>query len=130
MRLVHGSAAAAGLTALALAAAGCGGGDQPGPAGDDYLPGSPRVGAGGALTQVPEANCAQWRRGSPRQRRRAIEQITAFFERRSRAGGGHSLPTDKAWDSIDQACEQSYATEWKLWKVYERALAFQYEPLD
>lgn len=133
MRLVQRPAAAAGLTALtlALAAAGCGGDGQPSQARDDYLPGNPRAGAGGALTQVPEANCTHWSAGSPRQRERVIEQITAFFERRSEAaGGGHTLPEDKAWDSIDQACSQPYAREWKLWKIYERALAFQYEPLD
>lgn len=123
MRLVLGTAKAVALIAL-FALASCGG--EPGQGRDDYLPGSPRGGTGGALSQVPDASCSQWRRGNPTQRQRVIEQIHAFFERRTRGGGGHTLPEDKARDSIEQACGQSYAREWKLWKIYERALAFQY----
>jgi hypothetical protein len=117
-----GIAAVAAAVALAGAAplvAGAGdGGDD-----DRFLPGSQRAGAGGALTQAPEATCAGWRAGSPGQRRHALRDIEAVF---SRGGRGAVLPRDRALAAFDRACEPSFAGPWRLWKVYEHALAFQY----
>lgn len=90
---------------------------------DRFLPGNSRAGAGGALTQVPEAECSQWRRGTPQQRRYVIEELAAYFGR----NGSNALPSDYAEEVLDRACAEEYAAAFKLWKVYERALGFQYD---
>lgn len=94
----------------------------------DYLPGSSREGAGGGRSQVSEADCSQWRRASPQQRRAVTDEVGAYFQRVTRGGGGHSLPPDKAYEGLDRACRNEWASAFKLWKVYERVLAFQYAP--
>lgn len=118
------AALAALIAGVALAGCGGDGGDGGGERAE-FLPGNSRAGAGGALNQVPEAECSEWREASQEQRMRAVEQIGATFERRAR--GGYKLPDDVAYDAIERACSQSFATAFKLWKIYEKALAFQYE---
>lgn len=113
-------ALAAALAAVAVA--GCGGAGEGEPA-DRFLPGSTRAGAGGGLNQVPAASCEQWNAGSPRQRDRALDDIEAAF---SRGGKGAVLPRERALRAFEQACGLSFAGPWKLWKIYEKALAFQY----
>lgn len=125
--------AAAVLTGLVMAAGAVafvgldedGGGSQ---RAVEYLPGNPRVGDGGKLDQVPEANCTQWRAGSRAQQMHVVKQLGDLFSRRTVGGkgSGHKLPDDLAYDALEGACSQDYARAFKLWKVYERALAFQY----
>lgn len=113
-------AAAAGGLSLAMLGGGSGAEAEQ----VRFLPGNSRAGAGGALSQVPEAECSQWRRASAEQRRYVVQQLGALFDRRE---GGARLPSDYAHDVLGRACSQRYASAFKLWKVYERALAFQYE---
>ncbi|HEY8370718.1 MAG TPA: hypothetical protein VIM86_15535 [Thermodesulfobacteriota bacterium] len=90
---------------------------------DRFLPGNSRAGAGGALSQVPEAECSQWRRGTPQQRRYVIRELGAYFGR----NGSKPLPAEYAEEVLDRACAQEYAAAIKLWKIYERAHGFQYD---
>ncbi|MEX2196657.1 MAG: hypothetical protein WD844_15360 [Thermoleophilaceae bacterium] len=120
----------AGIVVVAVAATGAlsfalfgDGSDQAGAGDERYLPGNSRAGAGGALSQVPEADCSQWRRGSPRQRSNVVEELGALFDR----NGGARLPGDYATGVLDRACAEDFASAFKLWKVYERALGFQYD---
>ena len=96
--------------------------------GDRYLPGSQRAGAGGGLSQAPDANCEQWRAGNPAQRANAVGDLEAAFARRLPGGRarGATLPRGEAVAIIDRACQETVAGPWRLWKIYEHALAFQY----
>jgi len=122
----------AALGAGAVAALATGSDDEKapggGPASPAYLPGSDRQGAGGARSQVSEADCSQWLRASPRQRRAVIDEVAAYFRRVTRGGGGYALPPDEAYAGLERACENDWASAIKLWKIYERVLAFQYAP--
>lgn len=124
-RLAIGAVAlvlASGGVSLLLLGSGAGDGDAA--AGDDrFLPGNSRAAAGGALSQVPEAECRQWRRGTPQQRGYVVEELGALFDR----NGGARLPATYATEVLDRACAEDFAGGFKLWKVYERALGFQYD---
>lgn len=118
---------AAGAVVLVLASGGVsllvlGGGEAAG-GGERFLPGNSRAGAGGALSQVPEAECSQWLRGTPQQRRYLVGELGDLFDRR----GGARLPAGYAQGVLDRACAEEFAAAFKLWKVYERALSFQYD---
>lgn len=135
MNGTRGRVLAAVLCALlgvgAVADLGASGDDGPpeGSAGTpsiDYLPGSDREGAGGARSQVSEADCSQWLRASPQQRRAVTDEVAAYFQRVTRGGGGYALPADEGYAGLDRACANDWASAIKLWKIYERVLAFQY----
>jgi hypothetical protein len=118
----------AGLVAIAVILAGAAalpllggdGGDQA----DEgrNLPGTFR-GASSSVSQAPDADCDGWRAGTPAQRRRAVADIEAAF---GRNGKGAVLPADQASATFDRACAEEFAGPFKLWKLYEHALAFQY----
>ena len=115
-------ALAAGAAGLATAGSGSSGADA------RFLPGSARAGAGGGLSQAPEATCDQWRAGSAEQRAQAVRDIDAAFAKRLPGGRarGATLPVEEAVAVLDRACAESVAGPWRLWKIYEHALAFQY----
>lgn len=115
-------AAVAATGALSFALFG-GGGDDAAAGDERFLPGNSRAGAGGALSQVPEAECSQWRRGTPQQRNHLVGQLGDLFDR----NGGARLPDDYATGVLDRACAEDFASAFKLWKLYERALGFQYD---
>jgi hypothetical protein len=82
----------------------------------------------GVLGPLPQADCAQWRQASQDEREMMLRQLGSRFARSVEGtGGGYSLPLDAAHDSLSLACAQPYATAFKLWKVYEKALGFQYD---
>jgi hypothetical protein len=100
--------------------AGCGGkGDsKPPPEGVT----SPGVGS------VREADCADWKKGSLAERRSTVVQLRKF------AGGpvgssagiqkGPVLDDDRGYRVLDSWCKRSFASAFKLYKLYERSAAF------
>jgi hypothetical protein len=115
-----------GVVALAGGLGGEGEGEDPS---DRYLPGSFRsAGAGGGLSQAAQADCNGWRAGTSKQRGRAVEDIEAVFARKLPGGRakGATLSREEAYAVFERACAERAAGPWRLWKVYEHALAFQY----
>ena len=118
-RLTPIAAAATAVAALVLTSLGGGSAG-----GNEFLPGSSRAGPG-ALSQVPVSTCAQWRRGSPAQRRTVIDQLDAHFGHETSFFKGAVLPGDEAYTAIDGACAAGWARNIRLYKIYARALAFR-----
>ena len=112
------AAAATLLAGFALAITACGGdtsGNQSSDAGVN-------VGA-----PINLADCTNWNDASVEERLGTIAQIEAF------TGGpiagtdatGTVLDEQDAYDLFENACSQTYARAFKLYKLYGRAAAFQ-----
>jgi hypothetical protein len=110
------AAVAAALAALALSA--CGGGDTA--AGTPDLAG-PRI---GQPTQL--VKCADWNDADVRERYGTIEALRRFAggPTGSPAGHGATIEDDEAYDLFERWCGESYASGFKLYKLYTRAAAF------
>ena len=107
------AAVAAGLAVLALSA--CGGGGQP------SVAGGPRI---GQPTQL--VACADWNDADIRERYGTIEALRQFAggPTGSPAGHGATIEDDEAYDLFERWCGESYASGFKLYKLYTRAAAF------
>ena len=117
---VLSSAAVVGVTVVT----GGDDGPAPVPAGDAFLPGNDRAGAG-VLAGAPTADCTQWRRGTPVQRRNVVDELGQHFGHESNVWRGARLDQDAAYETIDGACRSAAARRIRLYKIYARALAFQ-----
>jgi hypothetical protein len=123
-----GTLAVAVLSAAAVVGATLltGGDDapRPVPAGDAFLPGNDRAGAG-VLAGAPTADCTQWRRGTPVQRRNVVDELGEHFGHESSVWRGARMDEDAAYETLDGACRVAAARRIRLYKIYARALAFQ-----
>jgi hypothetical protein len=100
--------------------AGCGGSGEKGWARYTMAPG---VGA-----SIRSANCADWQKGTPDERRSTVIKLRKF------AGGpvgssagirrGPVLSDERAYDLLQSYCANRFARGFKLYKLYERAAAF------
>ena len=119
MRLVHNSAGAQVAPRLALAVlllfAGCSDDDGSGPA---------SVAGAGLGAPIRTADCTDWKKASPRQRRQSIEEIRQFAGGPVNQGSGRTLDDDRAYRLFDRTCSRYYARGFKLYKLYTRAAAF------
>lgn len=123
MRARAGRPAVAALIGCSALLVACGG-DGGKPAEDRFLPGNPRIGAGGDLSGAAQADCEQWRAASFRQRQAAIEQLGTIASRGNRAGRpGAKLEPDEAYEILDRQCKQDFAARFRLYKLYNAALA-------
>jgi hypothetical protein len=98
--------------------------------GDDGSRQGPRSGGvrpAVAGTTASLANCGEWKRATPKQRRVTVEdlrgQLTAQDDRTARS----VLSDERAYEVFQHACKQSYADGLRLYKLYVKAAAF--EPL-
>lgn len=115
--------ALAGVLATALLA-GCGGGGER--SAKSPAAGGPRVVEQDLGADYRLANCVDWRRGTPQQRKGTIEEIRGF------AGGpvgndngqGNVLSPQQAYRLFADWCARPYARHFKLYKLYVRAAAF------
>jgi hypothetical protein len=112
---------AASLLAAAVAVAGCGGGSST----------QPQVDVGPNVGQpINLADCHDWQQANVEQRLGTIKQLKGF------AGGpvvgnngtGSVLDDKQAYDLFDRWCSESYARAFKLYKLYQRAAAFEGHP--
>jgi hypothetical protein len=111
---------AAALICCLVLLSGCGGSGQKGWARYDT---APDVGA-----SIRSANCADWEKGTPDQRRGTVTRLRKF------AGGpvgssasikrGPVLSDERAYDLLQSYCANRFARGFKLYKLYERAAAF------
>lgn len=123
-------AAQAGTLTLALAAAaigGCGGGggDQKDTATVNHVTtvaassGNPDLGV-----DVRLASCTDWARGDVAARNGTIAEIRGFAGGPVDNGHGAVLSPEAAYRLFDGWCSRSYASNFKLYKLYTRAAAF------
>jgi hypothetical protein len=81
-----------------------------------------------AGTTAALANCGEWKRATPPQRRRTVEDLRGQLGASQEDTKAESVLSDeRAYDVFQRACRQSYANELRLYKLYVRAAAF--EPL-
>ena len=116
--------ALAALTATVLLVAGCGGGSDAAPKPKAATPvvttkdNKIRVIHDDLGVDVRLADCTDWNRGDRAARLGTIHEIqTALPE-------GAGLHDAQAYSLFDNWCSQSYATAFKLYKLYTRAAAF------
>ena len=90
---------------------------------------APPAAGGGAAIAIPVAltDCSDWNSAGPAQRTAIIGSVAAVSGGRtgSPAGRGRTLPEDKAYNLFDVSCRPDYSKRFRLYKLYERAAAFQ-----
>ena len=107
---------AVAATAVAIAAAGCGGDESNG---EPVKP----LGREWAGSTVQFANCGDWRRGTRAQRLVTVEQLRdALTPQRSRSASS-PLPDVRAYELIQGACGH-FGESVRLYKLYVRMQGF------
>jgi hypothetical protein len=93
-------------------------------------------GSGAHLSQpISLADCTDWKDGTVDERLGTIGQLRKFAggpvvgaSAKDPSGTGAVLDDDKAYDLIDSYCANEFARGFKLYKLYERAAAFEGKP--
>jgi len=115
--VARGRIAASGVVAAALWLAACGGSSKP-----------PTAAAGppAKAPQAKDVSCAYWRVVDRPERLSVIREIRSFAGGPVGSPSGHGavLPEPTAYRVFDGYCAQSFATHFKLYKLYTRAAAF------
>jgi hypothetical protein len=113
------------VLAAAFALGGCGGGSSGSTAAAGARGGGAPASGNPTLGNPRLVDCRDWRRGDPTARNGTIRELHAF------AGGpvggdysGATIPDGTAYRVMAGWCRQSYATYFKLYKLYTRAAAF------
>jgi hypothetical protein len=117
---------AAALFIAAVAIVGCGGGSST----------QPQVDVGPDVGQaINLADCNDWQQANVQQRLGTIKQLKGFAggpvignNASSPSGTGSVLDDKQAYDLFNRWCGQSYARGFKLYKLYQRAAAFEGQP--
>lgn len=110
---VRGAPAVVAVMA-AIAAGGCG----------DGSPDGPPVRPTGS-SQASTATCEKWTRADRLERAAILGDLERAFGRRYGDGQvGEIVPRAKALAVMDNACSRDFADNFRLWKLYERAVAF------
>jgi hypothetical protein len=118
----------AGICTVAMAGliASCGGGSSTEPQVDV----GPNVGA-----PINLADCDDWNQANTEQRLGTIKQLKGFAggpiignNASSPSGTGSVLDDKDAYDLFNRWCGQSFASGFKLYKLYERAAVFTGRP--
>jgi hypothetical protein len=127
-RALRSGRVAASLCTVAVGAliAGCGGGTNT----------QPQVDVGPNVGQpINLADCHDWQQANVEQRLGTIDQLKGFASgpiignnASSPSGTGSVLDDKQAYDLFNRWCEQTYARGFKLYKLYQRAAAFEGQP--
>jgi len=110
--------------ALALSGGGFGGDDRIADERVGFLPGNAYAGTG-MLNGIADADCTQWKAGDAGQRLKVIDQLGDHFGKETRIWKGARIPTGEASSTMDRACRESFASAFKLYKIYAHALTFR-----
>jgi hypothetical protein len=109
----------------ALALGGCGGGSSGSAASGGERRAAAPASGNPTLGNPRLVDCRDWRRGDPTARNGTIRELRAFAG--GPVGGGYAgatMPDTTAYRVMAGWCRQSYATYFKLYKLYTRAAAF------
>jgi len=120
------AAAAIGVLTAGVLIAGCGGGPNT----------QPQVDVGPNVGQpISLADCNDWDQANTEQRLGTIQQLRDFAggpvvgnSATAPSGRGSVLDDKDAYDLFNRWCGQSFASGFKLYKLYERAAAFTGQP--
>ena len=106
----------------ALAAAGCGGDDDPAAS----KPGAAvqPVGKSSAGSVAQFADCADWRAGSRAERAVTVEHLRRQLTPQRSESAESSLADDRALALLDRACTPEFAQSLRLYKLYVRMQGF------
>jgi hypothetical protein len=115
---------AAGL--LALGPTACGGGSEDAAKPVATATSTASAAANPDLGELRLVDCLRWRNGDEHARRGTVRELGEFASGPvgSPAGHGARLDDDVAYRFLDGYCAHSYATYFKLYKLYTRAAAF------
>jgi hypothetical protein len=121
--LTRAAAGAAVISAIVLSSCGGGGGER-------QLDVGPNVGQ-----PINLADCHDWNQANTEERLGTIHDLEGFAggpvvgnNANSPSGRGAVLTDKQAYDLFENYCAQSFATGFKLYKLYERAAAFEGQP--
>ena len=74
---------------------------------------------------VRTAKCVDWRAAGPAQRHLLVEGMTSVFGGRIDNGQrGNVLPSARATEVFDHACEPAFAAAFRLYRLYGGAVGF------
>jgi hypothetical protein len=119
--VVHHAAQAAALAGVVALLAGCGGGEQ------ESAPEVPGESSEIALT-AREANCSDWNDATAEERGTLIDALEEAEGAPTTGGAPAVLPQERVYDLFENYCSESFASAFKLYKLYSRAQAFQTAP--
>src|SRR4051812_33602013 len=125
MPLVRHSLEAVGALIAAASLASCGGSDSA--AQNQQAAGNAGPGIG---ARIQTADCTDWRQATTPERLATIGQLRDFFGGPVSTGEngpnppGPVLDDEQAYTLIDGYCKASFASAFKLYKLYGRAAAF------
>lgn len=114
--MVTGRCGPAAMALVAVALAGCGSSGDTGPGEGTEADAATGLGRVSAGSTAQFANCRAWRRGTVEQRYATIVDI--------RGGTSSDLPDEAAYAIFEKVCEASFSDSLRLYKLYDRALAF------
>jgi hypothetical protein len=80
-----------------------------------------------AGTTAALANCGEWKRATPKERRFTVEDLRGQLTEQTSKSERSVLSDERAYEIFERACRESYADDLRLYKLYVRAAAF--EPL-
>jgi hypothetical protein len=80
-----------------------------------------------AGTTAALADCGEWKRATPKQRRFTVEDLRGQLTGQDDPRAQSVLSDERAYEVFEHACKQRYADSLRLYKLYVRAAAF--EPL-
>jgi hypothetical protein len=78
-------------------------------------------------TAASLANCGEWKRATPKQRRATVEELRGQLTEQTSKSERSILSDERAYEIFEHACRQRYADDLRLYKLYVKAAAF--EPL-
>jgi hypothetical protein len=73
------------------------------------------------------ANCGEWKKATPKQRRFTVDDLRGQLTSQSDKTARSVLSDERAYEVFQHACKQSYADNFRLYKLYVNAAAL--EPL-
>ena len=74
---------------------------------------------------APLAQCRDWRRGSPDERRATIEDIRGQLTPQTSRSEDSGMPDEEAHALFDRVCAQEYASAFRLYRLYVQRAGFK-----
>jgi hypothetical protein len=78
-----------------------------------------------AGTTAALANCGEWKRATPKQRRFTVEDLRGQLTEQGSRSEQSALSDERAYEIFQHACRERYADSLRLYKLYVRAAPFE-----